>query len=584
MADRSHLSEVEIIRLLAGELSVSGSAGARKHLEQCWQCRTEVERVDSAISAYMDYQSAMLGTLPPLGPGDTDRFLARLRQASFEAAPAQRRPALWKWAWVAAAVAAAAFVVPRMTSVETVSAMEVLNHIQAADSNRAPKNTSLVVHQKLEVRRKKGKTTTHEEVDQWRAAGPARWHGASDLSGILASNHLQNLPLLTGDVYRNWRKGGLQAETVESARGADGQELYTLDGRAPDTVRKDAIVQASLSVRKQDWRPVRERMVVRRDGYLEEFDITELAYEIVPGIPSEESGPTVPPAPIIPTHPPVSTLPPAAERPIAKTTPVASDNVLADVVYALHRIGIHPGGLVEISSQGEQWLLQGVVDSPEQRDRISVALEAWWNSGQVVLDLRTPAESVSKEPPVPTRNLGTGVYHLELPMQRRLAERLAGPGANPAAARELLARAVHASERAALHAAILRRIVSIFDGRHLSRESGWLVEAIYDDHREAIASAIADLKSVTAMAGVPQSRSLPETDGTLSESAGLVSSLAARVDELVGQLFAGNIGREQQETPLLESLREALPALEAALERFHRLSTGAFEPQTESKK
>src|SRR5437667_11191818 len=122
MSSLRHPEEDLLLRYLDGELPHRKTRHLRKHLEACWQCRAEVEQLETTVGDCVRYRKAVLSACLPPPPkpwgdlaAEMDRIdsalagesllapvLARLAQIGRALSPRRNPPV--RWAFSAAAV------------------------------------------------------------------------------------------------------------------------------------------------------------------------------------------------------------------------------------------------------------------------------------------------------------------------------------------------------------------------------------------------------------------------------------------------------------------------------------------------
>src|SRR5579872_5300763 len=109
-----HLDDGLALRYLDGELSAHKARQVRRHLEACWQCRAEIEALETTVADCMRYRKQVLEAQLPEAPNpwaDLTRGFDRI-DAELSSEPFWKRlfhipPSL---VWSAAAVAVAVLV------------------------------------------------------------------------------------------------------------------------------------------------------------------------------------------------------------------------------------------------------------------------------------------------------------------------------------------------------------------------------------------------------------------------------------------------------------------------------------------
>src|SRR5437870_4500923 len=134
-----HPEEGWLLRYIDGELPVRKQRQMERHLEACWQCRTELEELKKTVAGCVRYRQAMEAHLPaPTQPWrDLGREFDRIDAAQVSWTALSY---LWRWAIPAAAAAALAVVLWHQLRVTpAVEAAALLKRaVAAADSRHEP--------------------------------------------------------------------------------------------------------------------------------------------------------------------------------------------------------------------------------------------------------------------------------------------------------------------------------------------------------------------------------------------------------------------------------------------------------------
>src|SRR5256885_733352 len=73
-----HPAEDDLILYIDGGLPSKPAASLRAHLEVCWSCRARAEKIQEAISAFVDYRDQVLTPLVEPAPNQWHDFESRL--------------------------------------------------------------------------------------------------------------------------------------------------------------------------------------------------------------------------------------------------------------------------------------------------------------------------------------------------------------------------------------------------------------------------------------------------------------------------------------------------------------------------
>ena len=339
--DHGHPSEDELLLYVDGELAPKASTSLRTHLEACWSCRVRTEKIEDAISTFIDYRNQVLKPLVDPPPYDWRGFDGRLKGlasqvgkpsifANFRGALGRIFAApnlsinfrvLMRAVAVTLILALLAAVLIRFNRTSIVSASEMLQRVAAAQQSEIAKTNQAVVYQKLQVRRKAAASSASETVtwEVWNdtvnsrarqsletatgrrflrldakdtrsdQASPAKISPQQDsprslieLNAVLRSNHMNPAMPLSASSYEAWRRSvESKHEEVTKTTTNDGHQALTLHTTPTGQINVGGIAEASLVVRVSDWHPVEERLRVRGEQGEEEFELTETAYSVV---------------------------------------------------------------------------------------------------------------------------------------------------------------------------------------------------------------------------------------------------------------------------------------------------------------
>ena len=79
--EETHPTEEDLLKCVDGELSAKEAARVRAHLETCWSCRLNLEKIEETISAFVEFRQQIqlpLTQKPPKNWNDFDRNLNEL--------------------------------------------------------------------------------------------------------------------------------------------------------------------------------------------------------------------------------------------------------------------------------------------------------------------------------------------------------------------------------------------------------------------------------------------------------------------------------------------------------------------------
>jgi len=369
---------MEILFLhLEGELSGREAKAAASHVEGCWVCRAECDRLSKGMFRFIE--SCERAELPD-PPPNLARFHRKLKEHYFDNPGFSGARPFWRSLLVGglSASAAAAVVVLYALS-QNGAAAQLLQ--QAQDSSRtfqSPKPRT-VIYQKVRIQHR------------GRVIDRAVYHGEGipvtltalpdpDMAKALNSANIRWDDPLSVDDFVAWRKAQLvKWDTL--AEGVGGLELSTRPWS------QSPVRQASLTLSKLDRHPI-ERRVEFWDGPM--VEVTELALEIheMPAATFVDRMtslklPSSPP--VVPEQEPIPALP-------APTKPEGDiEDSEIRLRAAFHRIRADVLEAPEIWRSGDHVFFRVTADTPARREEILRAAEGILLVSESVADLRSAA-------------------------------------------------------------------------------------------------------------------------------------------------------------------------------------------------
>ena len=395
-----HLTRERLLLYVDGELSRSAMAETKEHVQSCWSCRVELDRLEEDIGVILDaHNQVFMPSLP-----DPPQPWPRIEPKLYAREESQRRPFLWRRvAPVAAAVlrppytfATAALVLLLIVSlisvqVTPVSAEEVLRQVEAADARRFVVTPREVIRQRVRVRRV-GRDASGAEtstLESWKASESSYWNSGQDavnselLKRYQANGIATSLPL-SSVAIRSWV--GLAGSAPVVSREDDGTLNIRLVSNGP--ARQRGLEGVSFHVQPQDWR-VSELMLSFSDAT---FDITEESFALVDKA-------RVPPVILAALEPAALSLRApviaSAPRPIHHAVVAPNlDDVEVDVRYRLHGIGADLGESIEVIRGAGQVVVDAWPVSPSRKAELAQVLG---DKPGVRLEFQPPDEPVGSK-------------------------------------------------------------------------------------------------------------------------------------------------------------------------------------------
>ncbi len=419
-----HPGEERLLRFADGELPPRQSAEVRAHLEACWECRAELDTLQTAVAECIHYRKSVLQAhLPPPPsapwPDLTARFRAIDEQLAGESSwlrtfwDALSAPKFWVPA-VALGLVMTLVVAPWLQVTPTVQAAELLRKAVAAAEVK-PRTRALQVRTRTKRILRTASTAAASAAD------------LRPVAALFESAGYDWADPLSAKAYLDWNSR-LAAKTDDVV--PEGNSFYDVRTRSTE----GEMTEATLRLRQGDLQPVQGTFKFRNDEWVE---LTE--------VPAAEPGATpiaavAAPARVNPTTPAPEALPSAS--------PAAAE---LRVLEALHRIGADLGDPLEISrsSSGAQIAVKGFGIDPRRGAQIEQALRGLPN---VAVDFASEGAPAGIAPPS-TGHLA--VKSKASPLEPLLEQRLGNRAAIEQFTNELLDRdeqimaRAHAIERLA---------------------------------------------------------------------------------------------------------------------------------------
>ncbi len=283
---RRHVAVQDLLAYIDGEIGSGNSQRVRRHLEACRKCHNRFEEIQSTMQRFMAYRKHKVNHyLPPAAEGKL-RFLARLDEQRFETPPSRAWEAESFNAQLLKTVAnthpgfaaCLVFVVTALVMLllwrnpNSVAASELLNKAESSEAHLASSPRHFIVFQRVKI---SSPTTTVERLvyrdSRGRRKARATHLNQADLNlqhTLEGAGVSWERPLSATD-FRRWHDQ--LSDPQDSVY--DDQNTFTLLTRS----RSTSVTQASLTVRKADFHPMRRHIVFRDCGAV---DVAEVSYEV----------------------------------------------------------------------------------------------------------------------------------------------------------------------------------------------------------------------------------------------------------------------------------------------------------------
>ncbi len=285
-----HLPKEHLLMLVDGELPTKDASRAREHLETCWTCRGDLEKVENTISQFIEFRNKVQIPLSPSPPRKWDRFNAELIAVKEEVNTPKRpwlrlsdlSPFQLRIGIASVSVLVIFAMLLQILLVRPVSASELLQKAVAGQKARIAASSDPVVYQKLRI------TADGSEELSWEVWFDAEYSQAkqsvgntkagsdtiAELSAVLRRNKMDPERPLAPDSYRAWHES-LEAKTDEITESGSITLKTTNNGTLGE------IREATLKLRAEDLHPYEQIITTRNAVGTRTFTITEVNFEIV---------------------------------------------------------------------------------------------------------------------------------------------------------------------------------------------------------------------------------------------------------------------------------------------------------------
>lgn len=278
-----HLSPEELLCYLDGEMSWMRRMQCRRHLRSCWCCRTDLESLESTIHHIVIAQEAVLLPRTPAPPNTWASFESLISPELKVASPPLPFPIPYSGWWrhavlTAGVLAVAGILVARFFAIDSVSARELIQHVESAEARRELLPAGHVIRQRIHITRS-SRTRSYSEdsvVNAWRSASSTVWtsdgkeSAISGLQQIYAAYQMPDCLPLEGRVLAKWMQ----------LAGGGGSARHTRDGIILDFGNADDSTRPAieLHVRPNAW-TVHEMQLTLHD---ETYRIAEEDFLVMP--------------------------------------------------------------------------------------------------------------------------------------------------------------------------------------------------------------------------------------------------------------------------------------------------------------
>jgi hypothetical protein len=349
-----HPEDGLLLRYLDGELPGRKARQIRAHLEACWECRTQVERLQGVIGECVRYRKKVLAPGLPHPPEpwrslDFDRVESELAAQSFFARLARflsprGNPGL-RWALSGAAVLVLCFVLfQQLRETPKVEAAVLLQKAVKASESRP------AAIRRLRITTRTGQMT--------RVLGVAYKPAAreTEIARLFDAAHYDWSDPLSAKSYSAWR--------AQLPRFQDAIASQPNSYDVKTTTEDSELLSATLKLRTTDLEPLEGRFEFRNRDWVEMTELVDRQTNPASIVAGTTGGmrrqPGMPPGPV--SAPAETAEPPAFSEEL-------------QVVAALHQLGADLGDPLEISREGPQVLVSGSGIPPQRQQQIHSLLD-----------------------------------------------------------------------------------------------------------------------------------------------------------------------------------------------------------------
>jgi hypothetical protein len=513
-----HPDAGDLLLYLDGEQPSGKAARIRLHLEACWACRVEAEKVSQTISAFMDYRNRILLPSLPSLENQAGRFedklhaLAMSTQANRFSWPSMLdriRSSTKKLLRTPFAVPGMAVALTLVLAITlsyvwspVVNAQQLLSHSYAVEQAN-DNNPNVVLHRslRLEKRRTNDKTVlSRRRIDVWHSGGrgvtarrvyddagklvAGEWSERNGSSAVYErgarteiTTRERIVPAVLDSPEDLWRfdlsaRGfeglvGTSAQAQVDKHGAD----YIIHYEPEDRSGNNRLLDAALTIRKADLRAVALEVTMRDQGSsgASAEPGTPVVYSIVEA--SFEQRPAAEVSPLVfeADAELVAAAAPDQNYPTA--------DLQIETTYLLDRVGATLGQEVTITVGSDHKLhVEGVAATELRKEQIIGVLAAVRDNPAVVINIMTVAEALRRERAQPSvvAEIGAQAERASIPVFDELS-RYFEAKAVPGSTVDVRTKIQHFSQQvsddssqAMCHAWILKRLANTFSPTEIS--------------------------------------------------------------------------------------------------------------------
>jgi hypothetical protein len=491
---RTHLSDEALSDLVSGELAGGKLRKAQFHLSKCWKCRSRHEQLERAAMGFVEFHKQIITPNPPEASEWREMFLARLDKAAAEvpssswsrllpnfrfAGFTNMNPFLASAAVILVASVILFFIWQR--SMPSVSASELMQRAESAESNSAQSGKPGVIYQKVQIRTPHGSVERDVYRDREGRRRPKTQPVGAEFTPLKAKLNIAGVNWdepLSAASYKAWHDS--QSEESDQVRRS-GKNLLTVTTKTSGGI----VAEESLTVREGDFHPVKRTVELLDVGTVE---IAEVNY-VVLNWNAVNTDLFEPLTPAFPVNPSIR----ADFVPVGPAVPTPAQLLDAELQarVALHTVGADLGEQVEVihGSHALAVVVRGLANTPGRKQELVAALQGIPN---LEVRLRTVDEAIAErqveETAPPTREVAVSGHPA---LEERLVERF--PNVEERSA--FVDRALALFDQALAHAWALRHLEERYTPDQvglLSQSDRQTLELLMRDHVATIRQGISD--------------------------------------------------------------------------------------------
>ena len=477
-----HPSPSALLLAIEGELSAKEELAVNQHLQKCWECRAQSEKLREGILQYMAYHDDLSKNMDP-PPAGWAGFPYRLHSVAAECLQHTKQVRLVSFVALARALAIAAVLVlaayltvSRLVHPPAVSANEVLRlaaKARRAEWERGPHGPA---RQRLLIRHG-GRSLTREVVrgaNQAVQPADSATSDEQDLQRVFTGSGLNWRDPLDPEAFAHWRSS--LAAKQDRVQTAGNQLTLTTVGSGPFPV-----LEASLTLRTADWHPLSEQLRLADQSRV---DITELPAEdgsAVAAVASPETRSSDVETPVEPKT--------VSNEVTIGTADLEKSELQARV--ALHTIRADLGEQIEIRRDNATVIVKGLANTSERKHQIETALAG-------ISDVSIAVRSIAEISPGRSRTPATSLTLNSAQQPPLLRDRLFQVFPDETERQHFVDRTLARSQAALMRAWAVRRLAERYtpeESAHLDSGSREALRELLNDNLTAMHGELGDLRS-----------------------------------------------------------------------------------------